>query len=296
MIIDNQKFFHMIHNQIRKSVLRFEERELLSIALNILNSSEINFGDLEDYPIEGYYYKSEELRKYFKIIRNLQSNDRIFKKVQNSDELKVLQKVTSSDLWGTEDSHFAHPEAPLKRRRDILSICLEEDFDLFQQRPWDINCVICQIGSHYTGNPNLVEFAYLIDDQNRTENNPLCLTLAAETNILYRDIPIASGYLPSTRLPTIEWNVDRNIEEFGLSLIRKYNSELFNKEEIILPTFNNCQFLNMKPELPVVARLGEVRLTGEHYHWIANSNGKVEEIYSDSIITTENYKNLVETK
>ena len=66
--ITDTDYYYMIENQIRAEVPKFEVGFLLPKAIKLLKDAEISNDELIDYPIEGYYYKSEALKHYFTII------------------------------------------------------------------------------------------------------------------------------------------------------------------------------------------------------------------------------------
>ena len=140
--IDDTDYFYMMDNQIRPAMQAAEVNVFLPIAKRVLDKAGVSFDQLKNYPIEGYYWENDNLQLYFKILRNLQHNEDVYKKVKDSEELRFLQKVCNNDIWGIEDPHKRENKAPLKRRYDILTITME-NVSIFPDhnttpRPWTI--------------------------------------------------------------------------------------------------------------------------------------------------------------
>lgn len=287
--IDNTDYFYMMDNQVRPAMQAAEVEIFLPTAKRVLDKAGVEFDQLKDYPVEGYYWESDNLRLYFKILRNLQHNEDVYEKVKDSEELRFLQKVCNNDLFGIEDPHRRESKAPLKRRYDILTITME-DISIFPDhdtnaRSWTIERIMAGLKNNYANRANLVELAYLT-------NNPKCLCCGAETNILYRMFACISGSYSSgsAPIPIYEWKVSSEVEDLGRRITTAYN-ELLQSEIIVAPTLENHMKLTKAPKLPRVAMLGYVTETNEYYHWILTHYGDLEEIYSKNIITTESYTN-----
>lgn len=272
--INNVDYFHMIDNEIRPAMMDYETKQLLPVAQNVI-------GDLEtqEYPVEGYYYKTPELTEYFTIIRNIQENKKIYKEINTkTDEFQRLYDFTDRTLWGAVSSD--RTKSPLPRRYDILGLTLKSFEDPikgpFVKRPWTIDKIMDRIKDFATGTINLVELAYKIGSLE-------CLVAGAETNILYREITHITG--SSGTNPEIIWNVDPEIEEFGKKLLDEYNNLIGTN--IKSPTPNTYWNFNRYPELPRVVALGYVDFTGEYYHWKLDSLRNVTDFYSGELHTTE---------
>ena len=285
--IDDTDYFYMMDNQIRPAMQAAEVNVFLPIAKRVLDKAGVSFDQLKNYPIEGYYWENDNLQLYFKILRNLQHNEDVYKKVKDSEELRFLQKVCNNDIWGIEDPYKRENKAPLKRRYDILTITME-NVSIFPDhnttpRHWTIARIMAGLKNNYDNRTNLVELAYLT-------NNPKCLCCGAESNILYRMFACASGSysLHAILAPTYEWNVSPEVEDLGKRIVIAYNKFL-QTEAIVAPTLENHTKFTKMPKLPRVAMLGYLTETDEYYHWILTSYGDLQEIYSPNIITTESY-------
>lgn len=277
--ITNKDYYYMIENQIRTEMPKFEVGKMLSIAETLIKKSNILEKELIEYPIEGYYYKTEKLCRYFKIIRNLQHNKNIFKKVVHSPELTELQDICQNNLFGEEKPYPVADwnDAPLKRRYDILTLTMEDKsiFDESSRRPWNIEKIMDGCKQHFNNRVNLVELAYL-------SGEPECLCCGAETNSLYRMYAMYSGYFPG-QIDYV-WDVSAEMEYAGEKLIKEYNFLIGSS--MVVPTIFNHNTFNKEPETPRVALLGEILLTGEKYYWILENN-RFYDFYSINTITTE---------
>lgn len=282
--ITDSDFYYMIENQIRDVIPKYETGVLLPAAERILSLSGIKKEELKEYPIEGYYYKNNALRLYFTIIRNLQMNTSLFLKVRrDTEDFDLLLYMTNTPLFGKVRSYpvpgFEY--APLRRRYDLVTLAMEdkEFFDLNSARPWTIDTIMKACSRHSSGNPNLVEFAWLTGD-------PKCVCAGAETNALYRMIGMISGCLFSETI--YEWCVSPKVEVFGRRLVDAYNKHFGCSMQT--PTIFNHSW-KKEPELPRVACLGEVLYTKENYFWILDLNGDLTEKYTTEFLTTEMFTN-----
>ncbi len=288
--ITNKDFFNMIDNQVRTKFADFEVNEILRKAVIVLVKSKITFEELLDYPVEGYYYKSLQLRKYFKIIRNFQENKKIFDRVDiECEEFKYIKNITDKELFGKEKSDRMESmdgiTSILPRRYDIIALTMRDENtnDPNSIHPWSMEVIINNLENKFTNTPNLVELAYLTKEKE-------CLVCSAETNSLYRDFVCFSGCFIGEE-PIIEyvWKVDKNVEDLGKRTVDEYN-KISEKINIITPDLKNHLSLDKNAEKPRVARLGYVDSTGEWYYWILNNDGTVTEEYTRMEKTTESEK------
>lgn len=278
--ITDTDYYYMIENQIRTEMPKFEAGILLPRAIELFEESGVAEEELKDYPIEGYYYKSGALKHYFTLIRNLQHNKDIFSKIKKNKRLEYLQHICHQDIWGEEKQYPIrdYDNAPLKRRYDILTLTMEDKnlFNPNMTRPWSIDLIMSGLSKHYKNRINLVELAYLT-------KNPKCLCCGAETNALYRMFGMVTGCL------IIEtqyvWKVSSEVQNLGEKLIDSYNN-LIGSNMIKPNIFNHTQF-KKEAEKPRVALLGNIRLTGENYYWILDSQNYLSEKYTTEVITTE---------
>jgi hypothetical protein len=292
--ITNTDFFFMIDNQVRDIFAAFEEAILLPKVEHIYKENSIDESVLKDYPYEGYYYKTDKLRRYFKLVRNLQHNGKVYESINvDSDAFKLIKSICDRDIFGTLPSDGL---SPLPRRKDIMSICMEK-----MGGGWAIDSIMARLDEFKTGNPNLVELAYLT-------KNPACLTSGCETNSLYRMFALISGcYMGAPVKPTVYeyvWLVDKEIEELGIKLADEYNKifDMFplaqynqysgstlSRRNITSPRPELVRVLNKKPEAPRVAFLGHNLDNGQNYYWILEKDLTVKDLWSKDFITTESY-------
>ena len=170
--------------------MKIETEEFLPLAKCLLEKCNVTLDELKNYPIEGYYYETENLSLYFKILRNLQHNKNVIEKLVDCEELEQFKKICNNDLFGLEDPKGRGGEGPLKRRYDILTRTME-NLGVFPDqnnvpRPWTIDRIMKGLSTEYGNRTNLVELAYLTGD-------PRCLCAGAESNSLYRMFACISG-------------------------------------------------------------------------------------------------------
>ena len=282
-------YFFMIENQVQNHMKEYETKICLPMAKKVIEKSNISLGELTEFPTEGYYYETEDLKLYFKILRNIQHNEDMWDRIVNCDELEFLKNKCDNDIFGVVDPLGRNVNAPIKRRYDILTLTMENkevfpDHDT-SHRPWTINRIMNGLGKMYNNRTNLVELAYLTGD-------PKCLCCGAETNSLNRMIAYITGSYSMTPLyqPLYVWAVTPEIEKLGSRLVTEYN-KLMENDLIIQPTLENHFNLKSEPKLPRVALLGYITETKEYYHWILDEYFMVRDVYSKEIITTESYIN-----
>lgn len=316
--VDDYSYFAMVDNQVRSEYALCEEYTLLPMVKKLYadNGISIEEKDLVHYPTEGYYYKTEGLRKFFQLVRNLQENPTVYNKVdRNAPEVGELIWLFGNTIWGTVASKRSETIFP--RMKDILTHTLNS----LQLKPlWTIDNIMKTIHSFATGNANLVELAYLTGDIR-------CLTAGAETNSLYREMSFCcSGcYIAPKKTITkrfYDWKVSEKVENLGDRLIDKYNEVLGRFQKVlanpddkrisaiprkgvfayagtrnepkllIKPKLDNHESMlsNQDLESPRVAMLGACLDDGTYYHWILD-NDKVREQWANGVITTENYIN-----
>lgn len=317
--VSDYNYFSMIDNQVRSEYVLCEEFTLLPLVEKLYKDNGID-SDLEKlihYPIEGYYYKTKGLTKYFQLVRNLQENPKVYKKVKPSQIVEDLKWLFGNYIWGTIASERSETIFP--RMKDILTNTLNS---LQLPELWKIDIIMSKIHEFATGNPNLVELAYLTGDIR-------CLTAGAETNSLYREMSFCAsgcmsiGFIPPKIVNVYTWKVSEKVQSLGDKLIDKYNEVIikFQKEIadskdpksssiprkgftvfkqfsrdipklLVKPTEENQEsmLLNQDLESPRVAMLGKLLNSPMHYHWILDNN-KVTEKWAEGVITTENYMN-----
>ena len=281
--ISNKDYFMMVYNEIQNKFPSFEENILLPDVKKTLIRQKINLKDLVIYPIEGYYYKTDGLKEYFKLISNIKYNEKIQSKL-NLVVLSNLTKVITDEIWGLP---FYEGGLLFPKMKDRLTLSLEK------MLPCEISIdnVFNRFKQHDKNSTNLVEFAYHIDDKE-------CLVLAAYSNALYREVAIISGNLSDFYIPEIEykWNVDKEIELFGTELINKYNKiiqEHCDKNYYLLNTPHENNISSFDREVPkfAIACLAYLEEIGLYYHWILNDS-MISEFYYPKVLTKEIYDDL----
>ena len=286
--ITDTKYFVKLDDMVRTQMMRYETETVLPVARRIFSSLPPDVQKLKsDFPVEGYYYKTDALRELFILVRNFQQNKDVYKHIDaSSEDIAFLKRLYENDLFGEKARRkYPWPDAPVQRRWDILTIVMSDPvFDDGTPRPWTIDNVLAMLRRERTGHANLVELAAQVGD-------PVLLTAAAETNALGRMFAWVTGSMGSSPSEFIEyqWLVSKEVQELGDRIINAYNT-LFGEERILHLSSNNMQH-QYWPELdvPRVAHLGLVLLTGENYFWIVDYDGTVSDRYSIEMITTESF-------
>lgn len=278
----------MVENQIRGVMKDKETTYFLPVAKELLSKSGIVEEELKEYPVEGYYYNTPELKLYQKIIRNIQHNNEVYSRIKSCEELEILRNLCDNDIFGIKDPLKRENNSPLHRKHDILTLVMEDEkyFDHSLKRPWTIPKIMESIGNWADNRVNLTELAYLTGD-------PLCLCCSAETNCNYRMVAWISGSCSSSyHLGDIMyvWEVSDAVEELGKRIINEY-TKLLNANTLKIPTLGNHIYLSKTTNTPRVSLLGYVDFTKEYYHWIADENDLVRDEYNKNVITTESYIN-----
>jgi hypothetical protein len=291
--ITNTDYFFMVDNQVRDIFAKFEETVILPKVEHLYNINKINHSVLKEYPIEGYYYKTKALTRYFKLIRNIQHNSLVYENIDiETPEFMLIKNICDRDIFGTIPSDGL---SPLPRRKDIMTICME-----IMKEGWSIENIMSNLDNYKTGNANLVELAYLT-------KNPACLTSGCETNSLYRMFALISGCYIGKMIPTVYeyvWLVDKEVEDLGTNLVAEYNKifDMFelgkynqyigtnlSKRYLVAPSVKLCGDLDKKAETPRVAFLGHNLAAATNYYWILEKNMTVRDLWSKNFLTTKSY-------
>lgn len=294
--ITNTDYFFMIDNQVRDVFAKFEEIVLLPKVEHLYIINNIDKKVLKEYPTEGYYYKTKELTRYFKLIRNIQHNSLVYENINiETPEFMFIKNICDRDIFGTIPSDGL---SPLPRRKDIMTICMDKIAGSGVE--WSIDNIMSNLVNYKTGNPNLVELAYLT-------KNPACLTSGCETNSLYRMFALVSGCFIGKVQPTVYeyvWLVDKEVEDLGTTLIAEYNKIFdmiqlgqynqyigtsLSRRYLVAPKVEECGNLDKKAETPRVAFLGHDLASAQNYYWILEKNMTVRDLWSKNFLTTKSY-------
>ncbi len=303
LVIDNEKYFAMIDNQVRKLFAKFEEEKCLTWAEQVWH--EAGQPELKEFPVEGYYYKSEALRRYFKLIRNFQQNEEVYRKVKESPMLENLRRVLHTEIFGTEvpkDEYYPWPDAPLKRRWNLLTYTMSDKkkFYEYSATPWSITNVMEALKGNAKNLRNLPEMAALI-------GKPELICAACETNSLGRMFACMSGSMYCPPPLRFIWDVSPEVEELGKAICALYNEITTpfalrywgNTYTILAPTIELCQLTDLgklQPpmdwtlECPRVCHLGYLTEIDINYFWILDNFGNLFDLYQKEMLTTEQYE------
>jgi len=305
LVIDDAKYFAMLDNQVRKLFSAFEANICLSWAEQVFN--EAGKPELKEFPVEGYYYKSDQLKRYFQLIRNFQQNKEVYTKVKASQSLENLKKVLHTEIFGTEvppGEYYPWSDAPLKRRWDLLTYTMSDKtmFDEHAMHPWTIQTVRNAVVKNAKNLRNLPELAAMIGQAE-------LICAACETNSLGRMYACLTGsYSISPPPPRFSWQVRAEVEQFGKSICDLYNEVTApfgvsfyggRSYEILPPTLELCELsdkgklnppMDWTLEYPRVAHLGYLIEADLNYFWILDNNGTLTDLYQKEMMTTEQYQ------
>ena len=300
MIINNLEYYYAIENQVRSGMEYFEENFMLPKVQNFLVESNVSQNTIVDYPVEGYYYKTQGLKEYFTIIRNLQYNPNVFNKLDKKNkEYEFMVNYLGMSLWGNKKSAGKYDPYYRKeidscnfpRIKDGMTLCMDDLAEKYGgvPHPWSTDNIMANLKNFCNDNTNLVNFAYMI-------NNVEPLVCATETNCLYRDISICSGCATGWIVPSDIWNVSKSVQDMGEKICDAYYNKIFSnipmskkRPVIYVPRLSNWASMDYSPEIPRVSMLGADRITHENYYWILTKSRKVIEKYTNEFITTKSY-------
>lgn len=274
--ITNYDYYNMVENQIRSAMQLYE----VGIMLSVLESFVEKFNIVvKEFPPEGYYYKTPGLKRYFNISKTLQETERT-KEIDESydyDYLNIIYPYFNDSIFGFTYSN-RQKDYLLPKRVDLLTVVAQKiaDKDQLNPRVWKANEIFEGIKNSQYVNIDLILLALKTEDIR-------CVTFAAETNNLYREIAYVTGCYPGNNQDFI-WDVSKELSLLGEKLIQRYNNKLGSN--IISPNIHNHFTLNKIAETPRVARIGKVEETEENYFWIVNRQGVFEERYTREDLTT----------
>lgn len=297
--IDNMTFFRIVDKLVRKNMQQVET-ELLPVAREALKDSALPLGE---FPVEGYYGKTSELKEFFNHIRTLQTE---FSDKQ-SHAIELLHKFYSHDVFGLGQAvrtaispegawYPREPAAVISPRVDPLTVALTKAVKGPATVKQDLT--IGNVGSQLEDadlGVGLVGLGVLVDRVEQRKDgryNPIATTLARETTVL-------SAYVPTMRSLS-QYLVDPEVEEQGNRVIDAYNSVFATvlSGALIPPVRRSNAFSlnNDLPEMQRCVRIYNVDIPGfdkEFYHWAIGSDMrgmKVIDFWRNEVVTTDMFK------
>ena len=284
-VVDNRVFLLGLDEIYRETMKRHECGELLQCARKI---SQILSIPPANVPIEGYYYESEELTEYFRLLRALQEVPKSRESELHAEPaFRRLRQITESNIFGTpvEDNHL------LSVSRDALAKAL------IDCRPddWTIESLTSQAyhQAQASDEISLVALAALSRDA-------VVLTALVESVVIYREWILLGAKRAETIRIEYVWEVDEIIEKRAQKFVSTFN-ELFN-ESIPAPGPRNAErFWAASDQSKIVGRCVRIGVNPlgtprEYYHWAIDLDaGKqltVKDFWDSKVWTTERYRKM----
>jgi len=205
--INDFEFIIGLDGFYRKNMMKYESKKLLPLLNKMVNKLNIN---LKNVVIEGYYYETEELKKYFTIVQNLKNIEiekiEIFKKHEGYNKLIEL---FCSGLYG----EYLY-------EKNIIPIVND-----------NLNKTLIKINKIQYNYKNILDYAYeeikdkeilTLVEMGILTKNPIIVTALRESVALYVE-PVMLGIFEPPKNKYI-WNVNKNIEKAGNKIIEMFNN------------------------------------------------------------------------
>ncbi|MFH1637511.1 MAG: hypothetical protein ABIB71_03745 [Candidatus Woesearchaeota archaeon] len=300
-IIENFDYFQAVDATVRRYMKAFET-EMLPVAEQALKDAGFPLGN---YPVEGYYPETKELTQYFLHVRTLQ--DKYTTTVTGA--IQKLHDIYTHPVFGLKQGkpNAINPTDVYFPEEDLVTISPVVDPVTVASKKimpnWTIDGIMENVEKENLGE-GLVGFAYMVDELAKGERahfNPVATTMACETTVLSRMKMVVRGL---RKRPQVDWRVTPEVEGAGKGVIESYSdlmgrhSSLLREVPQVTPD-NICGLLDNLPSVFRIVNLNSNLLRDDgHYHWAIDSSeedGKqkglvVKEIWSDKVITTEEYQ------
>lgn len=281
-VVDNRTLLLGIDAMYRDYMQRFETKFLLPQVEAIvarLNVSEANV------PIEGYYSKSSELTRYFKLMRALQEVQQdSLPLVENLPEFQKILEITTSPIYGTP----VQEGKLLPKGRDPLAQALIDTFD----GKWQAHKIMRRAYEIAldTNDISLVGLAVQLRDS-------ILITALAESTVLYRE-DVLAGIFNYKYIWKVEDkfanSTNRFIEEFnkllpkdlglgnGIPKAEPQHADWFYGWSTRNNILGRCANLGYNQSSP-----------RQYYHWAITKQHDelaLDEFWDAKLWTTDNYR------
>jgi hypothetical protein len=264
---------------------KYETKYLLPLVIELFKKLAIT---QKEYPIEGYYYESEELKNYFNYIKTFQQVSIKYKKdIQNMLGYKKLTELYCSGLYGK----YEYKNNILPQIKDPIYYALES----LSVENWNVKNIINEAFTiiNDIGNTTIIGLGIAL-------KNPVIVTALRESVVLYPDF-YCTG-VPDFTIKYINkyiWNVSKEIENLANTIIETFNGICKYKIPKAIEKNAKIYFeeFSSNPINLRCVRIGYDDFSGKNYHWaIKNqkyltSNYKFIEFWDKNLWTTENAKN-----
>jgi len=265
----------------RRHMKIYETKDLLPLVVALFEK--LGISQPEEYPIEGYYYESEELKTYFKYIKTLKEVPIERKDVlQDMLGYKKLTELFCSGLYGK----YEYVGAILPSVKDPLYYAL----DSLSVENWNVKNIL---NTAYTiindiGNTTIIGLGIMI-------KNPVIVTALRESTVLYSDVPCLG--MPDFTIKYVNkyiWNVSKEVEKLANMLIETFNGICPYKIPMAIEK-NAEKYYDEFSSNPVDLRCVRIGsdVSSRHYHWAIKkqehptSNYKFAEFWDENLWTTE---------
>lgn len=275
-IVDNRTFLIGLDYLFRKNQKRFETETLLPIVEGVNNDLNL---EIKNFPVEGYYNETEELKRYFTIIRNLQGVE-IDKEVEIRDinGFNRLLSYVGSKIFGE-----GIREKLLPRCIDSLGKAIGETYP-----NWNILNITETANKIFLGTRDysLVGLACYIKDE-------VAITALRESVVLYSGVILGASMMIKK---SYKWSVDKELQDRANKFIQEFNLLTGLNLPLALPEnarvyYEACDDNNI---LYRCVNIGKDETGLRFYHWAIekghDNNFYVKDFWDDHLWTTEEYR------
>ena len=278
IIVDNRIFLIGLDDLFRKKQSRFEIKTLLPIVEDVQKDLHIK---IRNFPIEGYYNETEELRKYFTLMRNLQQEEKDREKeITNNEAFHKLLSYTGSSLFGTSIRNNLLPvgKDPLAKALKIL------------YPDWTIKSIVDRAYKYAlkSDDYSLAGMASLIKDE-------VAITALRESTVLYSEMMVGAAWFPEPPKIVYEWVIDKELQKRANRFINEFNSLTGLKLPNALPK-NAEVFYHAYENINILyrcVRIGANEEGKKFYHWAIDKQGDnyfVKDFWDTKVWTTEMFR------
>jgi hypothetical protein len=279
-VVDNRALILALDYLYRENMKIFETEKLLDKSRQLINILSLS---VIDFPVEGYYHESEELKEYFLNVRTLQQCplERI-DEVVNVDAYQLLSKVTASEIYGKGESNGFLPQ-----RLDPLFYALQK----IPVSRWAVESITSEAHSISIDSDDisLVGLAASINDS-------VVLAALRESVALYGAVAAGCAMIPPKII--YKWDVDSKLQSKANRFIKIFNE--FSSSNIKEARPDNVEYYyDAFEDNEIIGRCiyigyDDSKTPIEKYHWaIKYESGRaiVDDFWSEELWTTERYQN-----
>ena len=282
-VVDNRVLLLGIDGMYRDAMKRFETDRLLHCADVVAGRLKLTEANV---PVEGYYFETPQLRKYFRLMRALQEvEDADATEIKTLPEFRLLYEIADSPLYGRPQRVRGDCLMLLPTGRDSLAQALLEA----QPESWDVRAIVdaAHRAALEYDDISLVGLA-------ARANDPVALAALRESVVLYAELVTVIG--GDEDPPEYVWRVDEDLERAANRFIEIFNKFIPNAIRTAKPD-NAGWFYHAYEENEILGRCARIATrmdNGEHYHWAVRLGSsrlpEVDDFWSAEVWTTERYQ------